>query len=265
MNRIRECRQNKKLTLVQLSEKLAEKQNFEITADALGKYERGKREPKLETWQKLSDFFEVSIAYLQGLTISEDEVIKLLNDTYISDIETLKTFKKLQNNVSTIQEEAPIIQISHSVDMYLIINKIPLPLDVFSISQLKKYPKEVKDYWTKNFNFIFNDNVDVNINIYSSLSKMSSSEKNSLIEEINFCISVKYLSASNTPISECFEESNSYHDMAIFQKKSEDLTRFGSKEEIKSHITRIISDLNSFLSKLNDLPDNPSIKADIKK
>lgn len=53
--------------------------------------------------------------------------------------------------------------------------------------------------------------------------------------------------------------------MAIFQKKSEDLTRFGSKEEIKSHITRIISDLNSFLSKLNDLPDNPSIKADIKK
>lgn len=183
MNRIRECRQNKKLTLVQLSEKLAEKQNFEITADALGKYERGKREPKLETWQKLSDFFEVSIAYLQGLTISEDEVIKLLNDTYISDIETLKTFKKLQNNVSTIQEEAPIIQISHSVDMYLIINKIPLPLDVFSISQLKKYPKEVKDYWTKNFNFIFNDNVDVNINIYSSLSKMSSSEKIVLLKK----------------------------------------------------------------------------------
>ncbi|WP_289761259.1 helix-turn-helix domain-containing protein [Lactobacillus intestinalis] len=259
MNRLKELRKENHYTLDDI-EKLTG-----IKRGTYSNYENGNTEPKLETWQKLSDFFEVSIAYLQGLTISEDEVIKLLNDTYISDIETLKTFKKLQNNVSTIQEEAPIIQISHSVDMYLIINKIPLPLDVFSISQLKKYPKEVKNYWTKNFNFIFNDNVDVNINIYSSLSKMSSSEKNSLIEEINFCISVKYLSASNTPISECFEESNSYHDMAIFQKKSEDLTRFGSKEEIKSHITRIISDLNSFLSKLNDLPDNPSIKADIKK
>ena len=38
MNRIRKCRQNKKLTLKQLSEELA-KQDFKISADALGKYE----------------------------------------------------------------------------------------------------------------------------------------------------------------------------------------------------------------------------------
>ena len=48
MNRIRECRKKKKLTLKQLSEELA-KNNFKISADALGKYERGDREPKLET------------------------------------------------------------------------------------------------------------------------------------------------------------------------------------------------------------------------
>ena len=66
MNRIRECRQNKKLTLKQLSEELA-KQDFRISADALGKYERGDREPKLETWLKLADFFDVPIPYLQGL------------------------------------------------------------------------------------------------------------------------------------------------------------------------------------------------------
>lgn len=67
MNRIRKCRQNKKLTLKQLSEELA-KQDFKISADALGKYERGKREPKLETWIKLADFFGVPVSYLQGLS-----------------------------------------------------------------------------------------------------------------------------------------------------------------------------------------------------
>lgn len=65
MNRIRECRQNKKLTLKQLSEELA-KHDFNISADALGKYERGNREPKLETWMKLAEFFDVPISYITG-------------------------------------------------------------------------------------------------------------------------------------------------------------------------------------------------------
>ena len=69
MNRIRECRRNKKLTLKQLSKELAKKK-FKISADALGKYERGEREPKLETWLKLANFFNVSVAYLMGLNNS---------------------------------------------------------------------------------------------------------------------------------------------------------------------------------------------------
>lgn len=67
MNRLRECRKNKKLTLKQLSEELA-KNNLKISADALGKYERSDREPKLETWIKLADFFDVPVSYLQGLS-----------------------------------------------------------------------------------------------------------------------------------------------------------------------------------------------------
>ena len=67
MNRLRECRKNKKLTLKQLSEELA-KNNLKISADALGKYERGDREPKLETWIKLADFFNVPVSYLQWLS-----------------------------------------------------------------------------------------------------------------------------------------------------------------------------------------------------
>ena len=38
-----------------------------INSDTLAKYERGEREPRLKTWQKLANFWEVSVPYLQGL------------------------------------------------------------------------------------------------------------------------------------------------------------------------------------------------------
>lgn len=95
MNRLRECRKNKKLTLKQLSEELA-KNNLKISADALGKYERGDREPKLETWLKLADFFHVSVSYLQGI----DE-IDYGNDyqEYFPDIKSRDKTIRIYNQV----------------------------------------------------------------------------------------------------------------------------------------------------------------------
>ena len=37
-----------------------------MSSSRLSQYETGRREPKLETWQKLADFFGVSVPYLQG-------------------------------------------------------------------------------------------------------------------------------------------------------------------------------------------------------
>ena len=71
MNRLRELSKEKKLTLKVVSAKL-EQNNLKISPDALAKYERGDREPKLETWQKLADFFGVSVPYLQGVSDIDD-------------------------------------------------------------------------------------------------------------------------------------------------------------------------------------------------
>lgn len=65
-NRLKELRHEKNLTLKEVSSQL-EQNNLKISPDALAKYERGDREPKLETWQKLADYFNVSVPYLQGL------------------------------------------------------------------------------------------------------------------------------------------------------------------------------------------------------
>lgn len=65
-NRLKELRTKKHLTLKELGEQLGMPNN------TLSQYETGKREPKLETWQKLADFFGVSVPYLQGISDIED-------------------------------------------------------------------------------------------------------------------------------------------------------------------------------------------------
>lgn len=60
-NRIKEIRQEKKLSQKDLAKKL------NISQQAISLYEKGDRELKLETWQKLADYFNVSVPYLQGL------------------------------------------------------------------------------------------------------------------------------------------------------------------------------------------------------
>lgn len=61
-NRLREIRLSKDLTLKKVADEIG------ISENGLCNYELGKREPKLKTWIKLADYFNVSVSYLQGLT-----------------------------------------------------------------------------------------------------------------------------------------------------------------------------------------------------
>lgn len=71
-NRLKELRHEKNLTLRELGEKVG------MRNSTLSQYETNKREPKLETWQKLADFFHVPTEYLMGLT--NDRVTLTIND-----------------------------------------------------------------------------------------------------------------------------------------------------------------------------------------
>lgn len=61
MNRIKELRKSKGLTQAELAKKVG------ISEQAVSFYENDRRKPKIETWNRLADFFNVSIPYLQGL------------------------------------------------------------------------------------------------------------------------------------------------------------------------------------------------------
>lgn len=61
MNRLRELRQKNSLTLRGLGKEI------NMSSSRISQYETGKREPKIETWNKLAEYFNVPTFYLMGL------------------------------------------------------------------------------------------------------------------------------------------------------------------------------------------------------
>lgn len=78
MNKLREIRKEKGLTLNEVGKQVGLKNN------TLSQYETGKREPKLETWKKLAKFFNVSVPYLQGIDV--DDIIEQVNFNNLSKL-----------------------------------------------------------------------------------------------------------------------------------------------------------------------------------
>lgn len=137
MNRIREIRENKKLSLKKTTELLKSNDLLTLTPDALAKYERGDRQPNEPTWQALANFFNVSVDYLKGYGYSKDYIYKQLDDAYkepyTKDYEIEPPFTN------------PVLSAKEEIEKYCEQNKIRIPKDTDL------------DFWKTNFNFIFND------------------------------------------------------------------------------------------------------------
>ena len=80
MNRIKELREKRGLSIDQLSKELKAK-GISISPASISKYEREERNPKIENWIKLADFFDVPINYLQGISGAES-FAQYLNEKY---------------------------------------------------------------------------------------------------------------------------------------------------------------------------------------
>lgn len=70
-----------------------------ISQQAYARYESGDREPKLAMWQKLADFFDVDVGYLQGVTNNENAV-----DLWAQSLSDNKEYQnKLENEFNKIK------------------------------------------------------------------------------------------------------------------------------------------------------------------
>ncbi|CAK1243134.1 Transcriptional regulator [Fructobacillus cardui] len=97
-NRLKELRKEKGYTLNDIAKATG------ITRGTYNNYENEKTEPKLATWQKLADFFGVSVSHLQGLDTYSNEGIGLL-------IDYLMTLKQVNNQPNTPTIDGLIIMV----------------------------------------------------------------------------------------------------------------------------------------------------------
>lgn len=135
MNRIREIRENKKLSLKKTTELLKSNDLLTLTPDALAKYERGDRQPNEPTWQALADFFNVSVDYLKG-AYSKEEIAKISQQAY------KKNYYKDSDDI--------LIRVFSSIcDDYFISSGV-VPVDIKKEDKLISSDKvESLDFWKK--------------------------------------------------------------------------------------------------------------------
>ncbi|MFV9733580.1 helix-turn-helix domain-containing protein [Ligilactobacillus salivarius] len=80
MNRLRQVRKQKEITIKEVAEDTG------ISENLIGKYEREERELRRETWIKLADYYCVPVAYLMGLP---DGLVQHINKTQAMTFEEL--------------------------------------------------------------------------------------------------------------------------------------------------------------------------------
>ena len=109
-NRLRQLRLSKDLTLKKVADEIG------ISENGLCNYELGKREPKLKTWIKLADYFNVSVSYLQGLTgfskgkaPSDDLDINYLHQR-INRMLEIDNIQELQNELENVIKITHLMQ-----------------------------------------------------------------------------------------------------------------------------------------------------------
>ncbi len=94
MNRIKQLRQEKGLSLQDLQDAFSEKYNLKVSRASFSNYERGEQQPKQEVWDKLASILEADPLYIMGLSNHRtkeeadltnyylEEINKLINSTY---------------------------------------------------------------------------------------------------------------------------------------------------------------------------------------
>ena len=128
MNRLKELRQEKDLTLLELREELKDKQGITFSTSQLSYYENGKRSPRRkDAWELIADYFNVSVSYILGYNSLENKTdikVAVLDET----IEKLCVIK--DNMILRESDEGP--------------NLLDLGL-VTAIAAIESFKKEIEE------------------------------------------------------------------------------------------------------------------------
>ena len=104
MNRLRQVRKLKGLTIKEVSEDVG------IADNTLQQYETEEREPKKEVWIKLADYYDVPVSYLMGLP---DGLVQHINKSQAM------TFEELHEAIIQWAEDRNMISPKNATRQYM--------------------------------------------------------------------------------------------------------------------------------------------------
>lgn len=211
-NRLREVRKSKNLTIQQVADAIG------VGRNTISRYENEKHYPKPKTWQKLADFFGVSVAYLQGLEEDYSQptkktrftIVNFLNVCYLEKYDNWDGFNIFES-----------FNVKNGMSRFAKLNDI-------SFDSLDKSSLNI-DFWEKNFSFVLNDK-----GVIETANRLNAKKVKLLdfIHVVSKCINNKNEELYNSDFSDHLTE------------------KYNSK--IYSSVMGLTSDL-SFSSSLNDV------------
>ncbi len=174
-NRLKQLRKEKGLTLDEIQNQTG------IKRGTFNNYEAGKTEPKLETWQKLADFFGVSVPYLQGIeteTYTDKDLSKLLYEAYRDDLsfnaypdEVIKLLPNLKDKNYVIYSRKEIKKFYEKALLY----------NLMELSYVDKEVKANED--TNNLSLIDIENIVSEIHYMPTIEGLTATKKGAYSDE----------------------------------------------------------------------------------
>ena len=233
MNRIKELRERKGIGQKELAEKI------KVTQQTISLYETGSREPRLKTWQKLADFFGVSVPYLQGIqpNYTQNDIFKILNNNYFNSDNNLYDIHQILEEIFTFSPHIPKLD------------------SLFSKDEIEKFTYNVQKYWQKYFSFLTNHKL---IQMFYELP-VSPQADLVLKERVFSLLEDHVILITETPLSQNYEDSLQDY-ISTFDSYMMYETRFGNKKDIISLINVLIKEAKSIKKSIKNLPDN-NVKA----
>ena len=240
MNRIKEIRERKGIGQKELAEKINTSQQ------AISLYETGKREPRLETWKKLANFFGVSVPYIQGIEpkLSAKDILKKI----IPELH-----KEYFDNYLLLNGELPKDSFSISPSTTTTLNRLievkgikKKPIDFYSKDD-KQFilNPEIKKYWFDlliafvkgiyNNGWIFDNYISINTLMHFIDLKVTEQEskKESMSVLENYLIDLHYF-AFDEPLHHLMNTSIKYSD---FKTAKEHFDKYFSfLEEVRDKV-----------------------------
>ncbi len=129
MNRLKELRKRRGLTLAELKDKIKDKQGVSFSTSQLSSFENGNRSPRNESaWEAIADYFGVSVPYLLGYDDNDfekqiriDTLNNVLNKLYQTHDLLLETaskdfWKGYTAAVLIVQTQEIILEIEESAN-----------------------------------------------------------------------------------------------------------------------------------------------------